>query len=339
MSSSVINIDCAIEAHELDMLLSSKKINYIHVSHKHIGGADKNIIELSRNSKQIKELLIKLTNHGFMTYVLRDGVSSLVHHDAINNLWFPVKNKEYSISSGNVIYTYEDADFSINKHLVVMFYPVAPNPNSSSLNRYFPSNFTSLKNYLSKNISILRIADVGGVSGAFYMNTKYLINNEENIQSLIEEISDKNGIARENIILYGASKGGTGALYHSLLGGYSSLCVDPILDDEHYLSSMNDLHNINGIFPITKKDKFADILLPENINGFTTIITSPQSEQYKYIMPLLDVVRDRVQILNNINPNILKHPDVAPNSIHAILAILNMFSFGVRSISEERVIM
>jgi hypothetical protein len=339
MSSSVININHDIAHDKLDILLSAQNIKYVHVNHKDAGFPEKNIIEISKNNQIIKNLLVKLTNYGFMTYVLRDGVSSLVHYSSVKNLWLPVKNKEFSVSANNIVYVYEDAEISLNKHLVVMFYPIAPNPNSASLNRYFPSNFTTLKNYISKSFSILRIADLGGISGAFYMNTEHLANNEKNIQSLIKEITERYGIAKENVVLYGASKGGTGALYHSLIGGYASISVDPILDDEHYLANLNDLHNVSGVFPEDKSQKFSCVLHADNITSSTTIITSSRSEQYKYIIPRVDSIRDRIQILNNINPKILTHPDVAPNSIHAILATLNMFSFGIRATPGEKVIM
>lgn len=328
MTNTVVNINHNISSELLSFYLSTGNIKFFHVEHKEQQNSNQNIIEISKSNPNTKKVVVDLANAGFMAYVLRDGITSFVHHSVIRNLWLPVKNKEYSISADNVVYLYEDADISINKHLVVMFYPVAPNPNSASLNRYFPSNFKTLSNYLSKNYSILRIADVGGISGSFYMNTNFNKSNERNIQNLIKDVAEKNGIDRNNIIMYGASKGGTGALYHGILGGYALVSIDPIVDDEHYIN-LGDLHNVNGIFPDSKREKFSDLLLPEKIMSKITIITSHNSEQYPYITLATDKIKDHICLFNNISPKIKTHVDVAPNSIHAILSALNSFSFGI----------
>ncbi|WP_368169341.1 XcbB/CpsF family capsular polysaccharide biosynthesis protein [Aeromonas sp. R4-3] len=341
MSSSVLNIMHDIELNVLRHHLSNKSIKYIHINHNGVGEADKNIIELSRKHKHIRTILVEITNHGFMTYVLRGGVSSLVHLSSIKYLWNPVKEKEYTIDINDIVYQYEDAEQQFDKKLVVMFYPMAPNPNISSLSRYFPNNFPTLKKHLGKNVAILRVADIGAITGAFYLNTIALPKNEFNIQSLIFKIMEDRGIDKNNVIFYGTSKGGSGALYHGLLGGFPVVSVDPIVNDEHYILNHGDLHLVNGVFEKEKKDVFYSIrdgVNKENIPPIT-IITSHNSEQYSYIMNFINPLKNKATIYNNINPMIRTHTEVAPNSIHIILNAINSFCLMTPSAPGERNVM
>lgn len=324
MSSFVLNINADVSNEELDELLASGLYKYIHIDHSELTLNQENIINLARRHPEVRNKLISLTNNGFLTYVLRDGVSSLVKISELQKLWIPLKEKKYSISDKGIVYEYVNSEHNIDKKLLVIFSQIPLDPHSSSLNRYFSRSFSTLEKYVGKNVSILRIADIGGITGAFYLNTIGLPNNENNIQLLIKKIAADNNIAEENIVLYGASKGGTAAMYHGLSCKLKVVAVDPIFDDEFYLSEHDDLHMINGIFPDTKKNKFR-ILLNEKINHLPDIkvITSKNSEQFSYIEDFLRPIIPKITLLNCINPMIKKHPDVGPYTIHATTALIN----------------
>ncbi|MBU9829620.1 XcbB/CpsF family capsular polysaccharide biosynthesis protein [Rahnella sp. FC061912-K] len=324
MSSFVLNINADISIEELDEILASGIYRYIHIDHSSLTVNQENIINLARKNLDIWRKLVSLTNHGFFTYVLREGVSSFVNISELQKLWIPLKEKKYSISDKGIVYEYVNSEHNIDKKMLVIFSQIPLDPHSSSLNRYFSRSFSTLEKYVGKNVSILRIADIGGITGAFYLNTIGLPNNENNIQSLIKNIASNNNIDEENIVLYGASKGGTAAMYHGLSCKFKVVAVDPIFDDEFYLSEHNDLHMINGIFPDTKKNKFS-MLLNDKINELPDIkvITSKNSEQFPYIENFLRPIIPYITLLNCINPMIKKHPDVGPYTIHATTALIN----------------
>lgn len=324
MSSFVLNINIDINHSELCGILESGIYKYIHIDHSKLSVNEENIINLARKNKDVKNKLISLTNYGFFTYVLRNGVSSLVNRSELQKLWIPLKDKQYSISDKGIVYEYVNSEHNIDKKLLVIFSQIPIDPHSASLNRYFSRSFSTLEKYVGKNVSTLRIADIGGITGAFYLNTIGLPNNELNVQSLIKKIASDNNISEDNIVLYGASKGGTAAMYHGLSCKFKVVAVDPILDDEYYLSQHNDLHLIDGIFPDTKKNKFCK-LLEEKISDLPDIkvITSKNSEQFPYIESFLNPIIPKITLLNCINPMITKHPDVGPYTIHATTALIN----------------
>ncbi|NIF21179.1 XcbB/CpsF family capsular polysaccharide biosynthesis protein [Candidatus Pantoea multigeneris] len=338
MSSVVLKIDSDIPKEELKFLVSTGNFKYIHVNHSSLkGGVKENIISLSRKNKDIKSKLVLLANENYFLYVLRDGISSFVHKSTLANLWQPIINNEYLIDKNGLVYQYSPAKQAFNKKLLVVFSQTPPDPHSSSLARYFPTSFSNIDKHVGDNVSILRVADIGGICGSFYLNSIGLPENESNIQSLISDVCHEYNIDAENVILYGESKGATGSLYHGIIGNYKSICVDPILDDEHYINKLNDFYMIEGVFPEKKKGKFTRLLesISENEIPEVKIITSESSEQYNAINELFKGLSEKVLILNSLNDNIKSHPDVAPNSIHAITTLINMTLLGIRSKNEH----
>ncbi|HHU8995023.1 TPA: XcbB/CpsF family capsular polysaccharide biosynthesis protein, partial [Escherichia coli] len=133
-------------------------------------------------------------------------------------------------------------------------------PYSASLYRYFAKNFSTIDKYVGKNVSILRVADIGGITGSFYLNTNALPTNADKIKSLILEVIEQCQIKSDDVVLYGCSKGGTAAVYHGLTNNYKIVAVDPILNDEHYVNNKNDLHLIEGVFPQPKEELFKKVI-------------------------------------------------------------------------------
>ncbi len=330
MSNSVLNITLEEPLESFRLKLNNENLKYVHLDHSKSDSSGKNVIELAYENIDAKNKLVMLSNAGFMTYVLREGISSLVHINEVKKLWIPVKEGLYSCNKNNIVYEYKEAEITINKKLLVVFSQIPLKPFSSSLNRYFARNFSTIEKYIGKDVAILRIADLGGVTGAFYLNTNALPNNEKNIQSLISDIAYDNKITHDNVVLYGTSKGGTAALYHGLKCGYRIVAVDPILDDHYYISKLKDLHLIENIFPIDKLTLFKSLLneCGSNIRKLS-LITSENSEQYQYILNILKPYLNDFLLLNNINKAINNHPEVGPNSLHAITALINMAFIGV----------
>lgn len=109
MNKTVLHINSNITTDEISLLLQASKYKYIHFEIIGKGDSCKNLIEFSYHDYNLKKQLIALTNAGFMSYVHRGNVTSLVHFDEIKNLWIPVKEKKFSINSDGIVYTLQRA--------------------------------------------------------------------------------------------------------------------------------------------------------------------------------------------------------------------------------------
>jgi homogentisate 1,2-dioxygenase len=118
MSSSVLHMDGSETLEEIYNILQGATYKYIHFNIIDKSDTDKNIIELSFDDNELKQKLIVLANYGFMVYVHRGSVSSLVHYSEIKNLWIPVKEGDYSINPDGVVYSFEKAQCSDDEKLL-----------------------------------------------------------------------------------------------------------------------------------------------------------------------------------------------------------------------------
>lgn len=310
-----------------ELLQNNPDCKFVHYQHALPLKNAENLITHSRNDVESYEKLITLTNNGFYLYMTKeDNISSFVHHSELPKLWQPVSKGEYIYDENGVVYSLTLPEKGLEvRNLLVVFSSMNGPIYMSSLMRLFTQNFSSLAKYISPDTAILRIADLGGVVGSYYMNSHYLSNNEDNIQKLISSIKDR--LSPQKVVLYGASKGGTAALLYSLYCNYDAVIVDPILSDDHYLNKYNDLHFTKNIFPITKEEKFAQILKNHSWQDDVSriLISSVNSPQFSYVNDiLLDEYGEYFSVFNNLNSMIKDHPDVAPNSLHMVTGLLNM---------------
>lgn len=326
MSRFLINHEDLISG-EIEKLIQGKTL--IDINIKGLSeNEDKNIIALARKNKALKKGLVEITNHGFYLYKHDKSVSSLVKQEEIKNIWGRVKNGELKLFK-SLIYSLEEPILkNINqKRLIVIFSSINENIYSPNLSaRFFLKNFESIQKYIPKNTYVLRIADIGGVVGSFYLNTVFSSVIENQVQELIRFICASQGIqAERDVVLYGASKGGTAALYHAVVGGYKAVSIDPIVSDEYYLYRWNDTHFTDGVFPVTKQEKFSHLLSVEKDLNNIFIICSERSPQYKYINSIVHDSKTGkfVNFVNSVHPEIKDHPDVAPMTMNIATTLIN----------------
>ncbi|AIY00861.1 hypothetical protein ART_1262 [Arthrobacter sp. PAMC 25486] len=242
------------------------------------------------------------------------------------------------MDKNGVVYTLQAPQVATDSpKLLVVFSSIHETMYTASLMRYFTQNFASIQKYVAPETIVLRIADVGGIIGSFYLNNKYDPNNANSIQSLISSIVAKYSIKHESVVLYGGSKGATGALYHGLVGQYGVVAVEPIVNDEHYYATYDDLHfTKNTCFDRKKETEFLSV-----IDAFRkrvepcdrtriAIVYSQRSPQRTYIekhaiVPLAQYIR----VYNSEHPNIKDHPDVARNAIPITLASINTLLYNL----------
>ena len=165
--------------------------------------------------------------------------------------------------------------------------------------------------------------DLNCSHGSHYIDT---INNSEmenQIKHSIEEVRNQLLLDKKDVVLYGASKGGTGALYHGLKLGYSFLAVDPIISiseynktDAHFLKDLRveDLTDILNYYIDKKSSCEKYIIASENVTFNYSKVKGLKNEE--------------LTILNMKDNHIKTHPDVSLNSIPEQLAILNKLLRG-----------
>ncbi|MFA9229784.1 MAG: XcbB/CpsF family capsular polysaccharide biosynthesis protein [Microgenomates group bacterium] len=324
-TNSSIFID-ATESSELleSRILEMSDLNFVHVDHSAYEIQHDSLITLTRKMPEFKPLMLMLANHGFHLYVVRDKISSFVRHRRIRTLWQNVVAGNIKCDKNNVFYTIQGAKEKRHPRLLVVFSSIAKVMYTPGLYRHFEQNFQTIEKYISPNTNILRIVDLGGVLGSFYLNSNSLPMNEVNIKSLIELTADGLGVPHSEIVVYGTSKGGTAATYHGLMWGYKVVAVDPILSDDHYIQKFNDSHFTIGTFPVTKQEKFATLVDNIHPNSSMTLICSDRSPQYDVINnTLINKFSDRFLFLNSKNMLIKDHPDVGPQTVHHALAQIN----------------
>jgi hypothetical protein len=333
MSPKVLHFDPSGGVSELEKVLDQRpEIEFVHVDHSKTGHAGENMIELSRRDRAIRSQLLYLANRGFLAYTLRGFVTSFVRQDQIAKLWIPVRDGVYDIDENGIVYHYSPPLIETEApKLLVVFSSIAGKMYNVSLMRHFEQNFSTIQKHIPKDTGVLRIADLGGVVGAYYMNTNVLANNEANICALIARVCLKHRVSRSNVVMYGGSKGGTASLYYGLKEGYKVVAVDPIVDDEHYLKVHDDLHFIRGIFPEEKRHKFQRLVgsVEKDKARDVAVICSERSPQFPYISSLVcEPLSQCATFLNSVNPDIKTHPDVARLTINMVVMLINQLLYG-----------
>ncbi|MCL2677213.1 MAG: XcbB/CpsF family capsular polysaccharide biosynthesis protein, partial [Streptococcaceae bacterium] len=166
-------------------------------------------------------------------------------------------------------------DEELCKKLIVYMPTFNAISSTSAHARFFGAGwFGSLGGYAPANTHIMRISENNLISGSYMMDTKNNPNYEEQIQSLIKKVAKQHEIPETNIVLMGNSRGGTIALLHGLIGNYSVMSSDPIVNRGEWLADDKDEQMILDAIPedftvrlnkLLKNTKIAK----ENIKIFT----------------------------------------------------------------------
>ena len=344
MSAAVVITRYDVAPSELQTLLSGNKegggIRFVHVSHGEGAPEDTNLVLMARKNADARRCLVELSKSGYYAYCTMEGCTRFVRSDRVETLWLKVKSGDFIMTKDELVYTVTPpADGRKPARLLVVFSSIHENPNSASLHRYFTQNFPSIQKYIPQDTAVLRIGDLGGVLGAFYLNTVHRPGNAAAVQKLIVSMRIQLGVDPDAMVLYGASKGGTAAFYHGMLGGHRFVAVDPIVADEHYVKNIQDFHfTVGGVFPETKEQVFERFVreirsrkgrIPPSTKH--TVICSERSPQFRYISKMLiDPLRDRVAFFNSRNPAILDHPDVGKHTVNTATMLLNMQLYGLQ---------
>lgn len=333
-TGNVLKLDSAELADLLQLLKTDSTLAFIHVDQRTMN-VDQTFSRVALHNSTFREAVVTLAQNGFYAYVQRGTITSFVHESRIDGLWNPLKDGTYRRTNDGTVYKLEEPLLAPERpRLLVLFSSMPPDLFTSSLSRYFTTNFNSIAKFSNKETYILRIADLGGVIGNFYLDTLTRPNNTHNIGVLIRAVMAQHGIDSSDVVLLGSSKGGTGALYHGVSLGLKFVAVDPILSDAHYWENHNDIHfTNNALFPRRKDQIFKELLTQSNLNvadeGSQCVIYSRRSPQHKYIDEHFLSLTDNGIFIDVDNPEIKDHPDVAPNALPVTTTIVTTMLAGV----------
>jgi len=320
--------------------------NVLYIDRSNVGlekERNHNLIGFAQREPFVKDLLIYLASNGFYLVSSFNGISkfekfidaeSFNHNVKVNNLQI-YKDIYYTLNTPLL-------DFA-DKRLIIIFSSIADLAfNADIARRNFFVNFTTINKYIPQNTYVLRIGDIGGVLGNFYMNTIYSDRIESEIQDLIKFILLSNNIHENNVVLYGASKGGTASLYHAILGGYKCVAVDPIVSDEYHEEYSFDSHftkprKLHKIYSQSKQEKFSNLMKNNKVPNKINIIYSQQSPIYNSINTIIkdNDTENKIKYLNVCHPKIKTHPDVAINTINILMSVINNLFYDLSEIRSK----
>lgn len=307
-------------------------VRFVHLRHP----GESNLIRLSRRDEALKEALVHLAARGFLVYKYENAgvaVTSFVHASVAPAFWAR-NNHNGLLEHQGICYRLGLPAGGVARRLLVVFSCISPYEqmyDASLSTRIFCLNFPQAPKYVPWDTAILRIADLGGVVGAFYADTIAQPDNESRVSALITKVAADLGVERQHVVLYGASKGGTGALLHSLNTGFKAVCVDPILADDYYVRRFRDSHFTQGVFPQDKRELFTMRLSAPAPDADRAVICSTRSPQYPYIDEIAQrsPAGDHIAFLDVQSPAIHDHPDVCNETLGIQVHLINQMLYGI----------
>ncbi|KIX90648.1 hypothetical protein TP70_06860 [Staphylococcus microti] len=286
-------------------------------------GSDTNLIQLARKNDKAYQLYKNLLKNDYILYFHKDGISKLYKRRFVNELW---QRKDLN-QVGDIFYTLDhpkdrkDNTSISDKKLIVIFscMPGSDTYDSHLIgDRMFKKLFDSIERSLVKNVYTMRIMDLNLSHGSHFINSVNYQSMSQDISDAIIEVKEKLNLHDNDIVLYGVSKGGTGALYYGAKLDLKCLAVDPIINLGEY--NRKDVHFLRDLRQVDVSD---------DINAFL----SQGSHYEKYVIGSENVPFNYEHICKIIGANVVKinkkdshiqtHPDVSPNTIPEQLMLLN----------------
>ena len=191
--------------------------------------------------------------------------------------------------------------------------------------RMFTKFFDGIERNLVKNVYIMRVMDLNVSHGSHYISTTNYLEYEQHIQQAISHVQSSLKIKENNIVFYGVSKGGTGALFHGSFMDKKVLAVDPILNiggklEDNDRRFLKNLRNEDLVPEINKNLAIAN-------SKEKYLICSEKVPLYYEQDMRLD--KEKLKVFNKVDNLITSHPEVSRNTIPEQLMILNILLGGL----------
>lgn len=299
-----------------------------------------NILQFSRKDKLVRSLLEFLVSKDY-TLVNFINQTNVFSKREFLSKYIPDSILGLSVLNyDGVFYTVEEKikkDTNASNKLLVIFssMPGSKEYYSSKFEeRSFVKHFPTIQKLVVPNTNVLRIMDSNLVYGSHYINSNIFQNYEDDIQKIILKVSDELNVSKDDIVLYGTSKGATGALVHSLIGNYKSVTVDPILNAQEYNDNMNNIHYIKNNRVQNLIPKINELIRSNPKAKNHVLIRSPQV-QFNYNVTKQIVDNNCIKFYDQNNSNIRSHAEIGKNSVSEILMFLNSKLLGLEVETEN----
>lgn len=319
-------------------------------------GYREEIINFNSDSKLVKENreIIKL-DHDFNNEHLLSGAGKyprlvellnylagkdyILYHGTKKTAWF-IKRSLYDTRSlkryKNVFYQLdlpENKRISQKSNKLLVFFlslpPVEGLISNNPQDRAFTKMFVDIQRSLVKDTFVLRIADLNLVRGSFYVNSVNFPDYEQQIQCLIRDVMNDHKIDIDNVVTYGVSRGGVGALIHGTLLNSKIVAVDPNINDEYYFKTKQDVHYVGKNRAIDLTQKFEHYLVNSKSTG---VILSNHyvKNNWKYIKKIN--LLDKMALIDINDAMVTEHPVLSRNTVPEQLMYLNQALLDVEEI-------
>lgn len=286
-----------------------------------------NLLELANDNVNFYGLYISLLKHDFMLYFHSAERSYFIKRKLIYSIW----QRRDLLLGGETFYTVEEPVARRNgqkNRLVVAFSSMPLNDDTISSNipnRCFFRNYPSLAKHLLPNTYLIRIMDCNLTCGSYYLNTSNYNNFETDVQNIIKTKAYDLGVGQDDIVLFGISKGGTGALYHSILGDYHEVCVDPLFSLTKYIAD-GDSHFTQREFPEKLTPLFKRGLIQHNPTRTKIIIGVPTIRENYHEYAQLE--QAGIRVVDVIDEDIKKHGEIGSRTMIEQVTYINGMLLG-----------
>lgn len=220
--------------------------------------------------------------------------------------------------------------------LLVRFLGFSDQKSTSIFKRNFKADFTTLKDSIAKNTYILEIGDMNLVAGSFYTNTENFPDYEKQISELVELIADKYLVDSSRIVMYGTSRGATGALINGGLNNYKILAADPVVDGQAWFDK-GDLHYTANIRKINLMNDVLSSLKDYSLSKENVLVMGTSNVGVTFL-PNLQLPSDKVTMID-LNMDIFDHAELNGKSVPLQLAMINYLlikdDLSIRNSNEE----
>lgn len=209
--------------------------------------------------------------------------------------------------------------------------------SNNAMDRQFVQFFSDIQRSLVKNVYVLRLADTNLSHGSYFVNTPNFVNYEELIQELIKKVATYNNISSDDIVLYGGSKGGAGALVHASLGNYHAVAGDPIINAAKY-NANKDWHFVKNFREANLTDKIIN-QAKNNTKKMYVFASDAHPFNYEHSINLSKQSDGLIKIVDLSQDSMIKtHPHITAQSVPEQITLINLLFDGnkmIGNISEE----
>lgn len=292
-------------------------------------GSNLNIIQVARKDPKVHAMYKKLLENDYIHYFHdKNHISKLYKREYVQELF---KRKDL-IKENGVFYTLDKpfgrkVNESAPKRLLILLTSMPPKDKYDSYlmpDRMFTKFFDGIERSLVKNIYTMRIMDLNVSHGSHYISTVNYPEYENDLHKAISKVIAELDINKENVVIYGVSRGGAGAIYHGSYLDLKTLAVDPILN----IGGANEENDRRFLKNLRKEDLVPTI--NENLsksNEFNKYIICSEYVNL-YYQHVLRINQEKIKKINMIDEMITAHPEVSRNSVPEQLMILNMLFSG-----------